>query len=457
MPLLGILAAANHSEASGQTTTTAGPRTSADKLAPLIDYHVHLLGPYALPVELRLEPVQVAADVQALLDRRAALYGQPLTVEKLEVVYSPNALLLDDQIFKRWMGDKEEFARFFGLFEGWENMRLVPHRVATSGNTGYIAGTIRSADGATVARNFLLALERDPVRHWKIASESTTTKAPPPYTQPITADRIIDSMDKGGIRRALVLSEAFWIGGPGGERTQRFTPAPNKVAAVRLENDWAAAQVARFPDRLSLACGVNPLEDYALAELRRCVEVLRANAVKMNVSGGGDNMDFGDAADVGKLRTFFAAADRLRMPIVIHLGSKGGFGRKEARLFLDQIMSAAPNIPVQIAHLSSGLQQPEALRELAEARAANSPLAANLYFDLSVGSFADLPVQQGNFLADMIRKIGLEHVLYASDELPGDHHAPTWKHWAEMRQNLPLTEEEFAAIADNITPYMRPR
>ena len=120
-------------------------------------------------------------------------------------------------------------------------------------------------------------------------------------------------------------------------------------------------------------------------------------------------------------------------------------------------MAAAPNIPVQIAHMSSGFQQPDALREFAEARASKDPRARNLYFDLSVGSSADLAVEQGRFLAEMIRKIGVEHVLYASDELPGDHHAPTWKHWLEMRQNLPLTNSEFAAVADNVAPYMQPR
>jgi predicted TIM-barrel fold metal-dependent hydrolase len=326
-----------------------------------------------------------------------------------------------------------------------------------SSDTGYVAGTIQTVDDGTIGRSVLLVLKRDAGGRWKIASESAASKKPLPYTEPITADRIIESMDKGGIKRALVLSEAFWVGGPGSERTKRLKPAPNKVAAVRLENDWAAAQVARFPDRLSLACGINPLEDYAAAELNRCAGASKANAVKTNVGEGGDNMDFGDAADVAKLRNFFAAADRVGMPIVIHLWSKGGFGRKEARIFLNEIMSAAPNIAVQIAHMSSGFQQPEALREFAEARSSKDPLANNLYFDLSVGSFADLPTEQGAFLADMIRKIGLEHVLYASDELPGDHYAPTWKHWLEVRQNLPLTVSEFAAIADNVAPYMRPR
>ncbi|MEX2531039.1 MAG: hypothetical protein WD960_09730 [Gemmatimonadota bacterium] len=75
--------------------------------------------------------------------------------------------------------------------------------------------------------------------------------------------------------------------------------------------------------------------------------------------------------------------------------------------------------------MSSGFQHPEALSEFADARAAGDPAARNLYFDLSVGSFRNLGAETGEFLAEAIRKIGLDRVLYASDELPGDHHAPT--------------------------------
>jgi predicted TIM-barrel fold metal-dependent hydrolase len=278
-----------------------------------------------------------------------------------------------------------------------------------------------------------------------------------PFTEPTLAERLIADMDRAGIRRALVLSEAFWVGGGTADPARRLIPSPDRVTAAGRENDWAAEQVARFPDRLSLACGLNPLEDYALSELERCSRMPQAVAVKMNISEGGDNADLRNPAHVAKLRRLFAAANERRMAIVIHMGSAQAYGAAEVRIFLDEIMPAAPNIPVQIAHLSSGLQHPEALSAFADARAAGERAAANLYFDMSVGSFRDLPPERGRFLADAIRRIGLEHVLYASDQLPGDHHAPTWQHWEEMRRTLPLTPDEFTAIADNVAPYMAPR
>ena len=57
--------------------------------------------------------------------------------------------------------------------------------------------------------------------------------------------------------------------------------------------------------------------------------------------------------------------------------------------------------------------------------------------------------------ADAIRKIGVDHVLYASDEQPGDQHQPTNVNWKEMRSELPLTPSEFRTIAGNVAPYIR--
>ena len=44
----------------------------------------------------------------------------------------------------------------------------------------------------------------------------------------------------------------------------------DEAAKVARENDWTAAQAARYPGRLIAFCSFNPLKDYALAELKRC-------------------------------------------------------------------------------------------------------------------------------------------------------------------------------------------
>jgi predicted TIM-barrel fold metal-dependent hydrolase len=79
----------------------------------------------------------------------------------------------------------------------------------------------------------------------------------------ITAQDVVDLLDKAGIRRAVLLSTAFSYGRPGSE-------PPDEYAKVKAENDWTAAQAALFPKRLIAFCSFNPLKDYALDELARC-------------------------------------------------------------------------------------------------------------------------------------------------------------------------------------------
>lgn len=453
--LLGGGCAQTRLEPGAGIEAAARPEVSKPAaITPLIDHHTHLLGPYALPVETLPAEVSVPAELQRVLAERAKFFGTPPSAAALPDVFTPDALMLDGYIDKRWMQDKDEFLRFLSLWKG-AKVRFASYAYRLDGGTAHLAGAVVGATSGKPFMNFLVGLSRGSDGRWRIASETITEKKPPTFTEPVTAERLIADLDRAGIRRALVLSEAFWLGTPGSEKIRRLIPSGDRVSAVQRENDWAAAEVARHPDRLALACGVNPLEDHAAGELARCVRVHKARAMKVNLGEGGDNVDLHNPIHVAKLRDFFRAANSLSMPIVVHMGSRGTYGREEVRIFLEQVVSAAPDIPIQIAHMSSGFQHPEALSAFADARAHGDPLARHLYFDLSVGSFKNLKPDQARLIAESVRKIGLEHVLYASDELPGDHHAPTGEHWADIRGNLPLTDEEFGAIADNIAPHMQ--
>lgn len=73
-------------------------------------------------------------------------------------------------------------------------------------------------------------------------------------------------LDAAGIRRAVVLSVAYMYGSP--SRT-----VTDEEAKVRAENDWTAAQVSKYADRLVAFCGVNPLKEYAVDEIARCATI----------------------------------------------------------------------------------------------------------------------------------------------------------------------------------------
>lgn len=137
------------------------------------------------------------------------------------------------------------------------------------------------------------------------------------------ADDLIPLLDSAGIRRAVVLSVAYMYGSP--SRT-----VENEFAKVRAENDWAAAQAARYPDRLIAFCGFNPLKDYALEELARCAGDRRfGRGIKLHF--GNSDVQLDEPAHLERLRRVFRTANEQGMAIVVHLRASISRKRPTAR------------------------------------------------------------------------------------------------------------------------------
>lgn len=441
---------------SGSNSTVIGkPNQSRNDIFPLVDYHMHLLGPYALPLP---DPLPAEVDLPPQLNRllveRANLIGNVGTEEDLKGVYTEDAQLLNSHIPPTdWMRDKHWFMRYLNLWNKKDPYRFAPNKYAISGDIGYIAGTVVYVPGKQHVSNFLLGIKKGTDGVWRIAADATTERKPPRYTKPITAEKMIGDLDEAGIKKAVVLSEAFWIDGS----TKRMTEAKDEATAVRGENDWTAQQVARYPDRLVLACAVNPLAEYAIAELEHCAKTTKAKAMKINLSGLG--FSFNNSEQVEKLARFFKAANNNKIAIVVHLEPGKFYGSEEVQIFLKQIVSAAPDITIQIAHLAGngpGITAPDALAAFAEARAAKDPLTKNLYFDFAGLVHKNMSTKEAELMVTRMRQIGLDNVLYGSDSQPEiAGNLPTSEHWMLTRRKLPLNDEELRKIANNIAPYLQ--
>jgi predicted TIM-barrel fold metal-dependent hydrolase len=157
---------------------------------------------------------------------------------------------------------------------------------------------------------------------------------------------------------------------------------------------------------------------------------------------------------VEQLRRVFAAANERRLAIAAHLWTDPDYGREEAEIFLSQILPAAPDIPVQIAHLAGGGGGPgyndKALEVFANAIAANDPRTKNLYFDFATVA-DDQSKEALQNLAKRMRQVGLHRILYGTDTGP----PAARQSWLTFRTTVPLTDEEFKTIAGNVAPYFR--
>lgn len=271
----------------------------------------------------------------------------------------------------------------------------------------------------------------------------------------ITASDLIALLDSAGIRRALVLSMGYTWGKASREAVD------DEYTHVKAENDWTAQQVAQYPDRLRAFCSFNPLKSYALGELRRCMEnpQLRRG---LKLHFGNSDVDLANPENVAQVRGVLQLANFARMAIVVHmrtsLDMRRAYGADAARVFLDELLPAAPNISVQIAHLAGAggwnATTDSALSVFTDAIAKKDPRMKNVWFDASAVVRAGMSSSDLQQIAERIRQIGVERVLYGSDAATNPLAYPK-AGWAAF-QRLPLTEAEFKVIASNVAPYMRP-
>lgn len=270
------------------------------------------------------------------------------------------------------------------------------------------------------------------------------------------ADRLVQELDRAGIRRGVVLSVAYMFGD---DRRQ----VDDEEAKVRAENDWTAAQIAHWPDRLVGFCGVNPLRHYSVAELNRCTRLPNMIGLKLHFGNSGVSLRNPDHLE--RIQAVFRAANSRRSPIIVHMRAREGtpFGREDAEIFLREVLPLAPDSVVQIAHLAGAGYYPdyadEAMRVFSDAIGANDRRTHHLYFDVTgIAGFGIagevMTSENRTLIAQRLRQVGLDRVLFGSDLPFGENPAPR-EAWEIFREKAPLTEAEFRDIADNIAPFMR--
>ncbi len=270
----------------------------------------------------------------------------------------------------------------------------------------------------------------------------------------IVATDLIALLDSAGIQKAALLSVAYMYGAP-------IRVVEDEYAKVRAENDWNAAEGAKYPTRLRAICSVNPLKAYALDEIARCARTPGLNhGLKLHFGNSDVRTDSTRQLDL--LKRVFKAANDARMAIIVHMhaniNNHRPYGAEQGRTFLEQLLPQAPDVPVQIAHLADAggandIPADSALGVFADAIARDDPRMKHVWFDVAAVADVRLTPAQGERVAARIRQLGVSRVLYGSDAAATPASAPK-NAWAMFRK-VPLTEQEFRTIAANVPPYMR--
>lgn len=274
---------------------------------------------------------------------------------------------------------------------------------------------------------------------------------------PLGLNKLIGVISKDSVAKAAVLSNAYFFSEAGKTKKEDFKK-------VQSENKRIAKAISKYPDKLVGFFSFNPLSDSAFAVIERNANRKVFTGIKLHLANS--NVDLRKDEHVERLGNIFGKADSLGLGIVIHLRTQEkSYGRKDAQVFIDSVLSKAPNVPIQIAHMAGwGGYDPSTDRALnvfvREAQRGN--LGDSVYFDISavirgvnkeqkkaIQNSSWYPENRYKRLVKQLRKLGTDKVLFGTD----------WPEWSprdykkDIKENLSLTKSELKEILTNRAPW----
>lgn len=260
----------------------------------------------------------------------------------------------------------------------------------------------------------------------------------------LAADAVY-ALDAAGISRGVVFSSAYLYGLPA------LALAPQLVERyTRLENEFTAAEVARYPEQLTGFLSVHPLSGSALDEIAHWRGNNSLVGLKLHLTASG--ADLRNEKHRVQLKRVLRAAAAQTLPVVMHIGG-GSFGTAETRLLIEELLPSVGDGFVQIAHAAGGYpvmegRQAEILNEFADYIERDDPRTRHLFFDLSYVPAPDLGAKSVSLITSAIRRIGIDRFLFGSD-----YNVLTPAEELLALDRLELNANELNKLRENCAPW----
>lgn len=262
----------------------------------------------------------------------------------------------------------------------------------------------------------------------------------------ITADTIIEELDKANFKNAFIISRAYaWT------LSVPFLPYPmledsnvksilekgalkgyTEKQLVQYENDWTMDEANKYPQRLTAIFSINPMREYAKEEIDRCVKK-GFKAMKLHL--GSSNVNIHDAAQLTILTDILKYAQDKKLVVLIHCGTiytTKGDGQIFAKM-LSEVQGTNKKSKIILAHMG-GMGDPTntTMKEMIDWTKANPGKLdkKNIYFDISASlwtketsemiqakgvPFVETSPDIAKQVAENLKEWGLSNILFGSD------------------------------------------
>jgi predicted TIM-barrel fold metal-dependent hydrolase len=255
----------------------------------------------------------------------------------------------------------------------------------------------------------------------------------------------VHALDQAHVSKGVILSCAYLYGMP-----SLHLIAREIAERTRRENEFTAAEVAKYPTRLVGFLSVNPLQDSAIDEMRHWKGSSQLVGLKLHFTASAVNMR--SEAERRQVARVLAEAATEHIPIVIHIGG-GEFNASDAKLFIRNVLPSAGESWIQIAHAGGGLPLKDGnhaavLRTFADHIIQDDPATRHILFDLSFVPAPGESREAATELTRQIRRIGIKRFLFGSDF---NVLTPTTE--ITRLGRLSLTKEEWQTLRENCAPW----
>lgn len=274
----------------------------------------------------------------------------------------------------------------------------------------------------------------------------------PLFLRERTGAMAVADLDGAKVKYGVLLSEAYMFASP----IMHFKLTKREIASyTRQENKFNVDAADSSEGRLVAFVSVDPLASNAVPEMRYWASAGGAAGVKLHLANSAFNPN--SQTDVEKLSHIFDVARQLNMPIVIHVRNTKHYTANDARIFINQVLPHAGDLPIQIAHAGGwgGLDRDTlaALSEYATAIREQKEGTKGLFFDLAL--VVEHRTADQNLVkrfVELMRSIGMSRFVMGSD-WPAMY--STGDYYAMLESELPLKQSEWNVILKNRAPWLQ--